>query len=88
LECADKEFYSGLKGIHVNLTKLLEGKGLRPIPTDGSFDPALHEALCTCEGEENGKILEVYQKGYFLGSRVLRHAKVLVSKKNNNKEGE
>jgi len=88
LECADKEFYGGLKGIHINLMKMLEAKGLRPINTEGKFDPNLHEALCTCEGEDNGKIMEVYQKGYYLGPRVLRHAKVLVSKNNNNKEGE
>ena len=87
LECVDKEFYGGLKGIHINLMKLLEAKGLRPINTEGKFDPNLHEALCTCEGEENGKIMEVYQRGYYLGPRVLRHAKVLVSKKDI-KEGE
>jgi molecular chaperone GrpE len=39
------------------------------------FDPALHEALCVGEGEE-GKVLEVYQKGYCLGPRVVRYAKV------------
>ena len=88
MECADKDFHGGLKGIHINLMKVLEAKGLKVIPTETKFDPSIHEALCMCEGEENGKILEVYQKGYYLGPRVLRHAKVLVSKIKDNKEGE
>jgi molecular chaperone GrpE len=65
--------------IIVNLTSLLRSYGLREIPTDVPFDPNLHEGLCAEKGEE-GKILEVFQKGYFLGSNVLRHAKVKVGK--------
>ncbi len=86
-ECADSEFVAGLQGIHENLMKLLEDKGLRPICTDGDFEPQLHEALCSCPGEQDGKIMEVYQRGYYLGPRVLRHAKVLVCR-NEKKEGE
>jgi molecular chaperone GrpE len=88
MECVDAEFHGGVKGIHINLMKILEAKGLKVIPTENKFDPAIHEALCMCEGEENGKILEVYQKGYYLGQRVLRHSKVLVSKIKDIKEGE
>lgn len=88
MECADKEFHGGVKGIYINLMKILEAKGLKVISTENKFDPSIHEALCTCEGEENGKILEVYQKGYYLGPRVLRHSKVLVGKIKDIKEGE
>jgi molecular chaperone GrpE len=55
---------------------LLQSKGLVETPCE-TFDPALHEALCVGEGEE-GKVLEVYQKGYRLGPRVVRYAKVKV----------
>ena len=78
-EDAKGPFAEGVRGIHVNLKKLLESKGLREIPSDGIFDPRLHDCLLTCEGEEDGRIAEVYQKGYYLGPRVLRCAKVKVT---------
>jgi molecular chaperone GrpE len=68
-----------IKKAVTDLSSDLRSYGLREIPTDGRFDPNLHEALCTGDGEE-GEILEVFQKGYFLGSNVLRHAKVKVGK--------
>jgi molecular chaperone GrpE len=55
------------------------------MPEGSAFDPDLHEALATCEGED-GKVLETYQKGYLIGTRVIRHAKVCVGK--TNKEAE
>jgi molecular chaperone GrpE len=74
------EFRKGVNQIHLNLGALLRSYGLREIPTNDKFDPSLHEALCIGEGEE-GKVLEVYQKGYCLGPRVLRHSKVKVGMK-------
>jgi molecular chaperone GrpE len=74
----------GVRQIHSNIKSLLKGYGLREAPADGHFNPDLHEALCVGEGEE-GKILEVYQKGYFLGDKVIRYTKVMVGKQ---KEGE
>ena len=69
----------GICQIQSNLLALLRSYGLREMPSEGGFDPTLHEALCTTEGEE-GKICEVLQKGYLLGPRVIRHAKVKVGK--------
>lgn len=43
------------------------------------FDPALHEAVDTREGDDN-KILEVARKGYMLNGKVLRPAQVVVGK--------
>jgi molecular chaperone GrpE len=71
------ELRKGVNQIHLNLGALLKSYGLREIPANDKFDPSLHEALSIGEGEE-GKILEVYQKGYCLGPRVLRHSKVKV----------
>jgi molecular chaperone GrpE len=75
-----EEFRRGVNQIHLNLEALLKSYGLREIPANDKFDPSLHEALSIGEGEE-GKILEVYQKGYCLGPRVLRHSKVKVGVK-------
>ena len=44
------------------------------------FDPYKHEAIRYEEGEE-GKIIEVIQKGYLMRGKVLRYAKVIVGKK-------
>ena len=81
-----EEFRRGVESIHANLRSLLQSKGLVETPCD-SFDPALHEALCVGEGEE-GKVLEVYQKGYCLGPRVVRYAKVKVGSGNNRGESD
>ncbi len=79
-----EEFRKGVESISANLRSMLQSKGLVESPCE-DFDPSLHEALCVGEGEE-GKVLEVYQKGYCLGPRVIRYAKVKVGK--NDKRGE
>ncbi len=72
---------TGVRAVRGNLMKVLEAQGLREIPTDGKFDPNLHEALMVSEGEEDDKVAEVYQKGYMMNGKVLRYAKVRVTKK-------
>lgn len=88
LEHADGEndFVIGVRGIRQNLMKALESKGLAEIPTDGKFDPNCHEALCVVDGDEDGDIAEVFQKGYRLGNKVLRYSKVKVIKKKQEEE--
>jgi len=50
------------------------------IETDGKFDPYIHEALLSQPSEaEEGSVLDVVQKGYKLGDRVLRPARVVVA---------
>ena len=71
----------GIRGVRSNLMKVLEANGLQEIPSEGKFDPNLHEALCTVDGEEDDMIAEVFQKGYTLNGRVLRYSKVKVTKK-------
>jgi molecular chaperone GrpE len=82
----DSDLAIGVNGIKQNLMKLLASKGLTEIPTEGRFDPNIHEALCAEPGEEDGKITEVFLKGYRIGDRVLRYAKVKVTRKT--EEGE
>ena len=50
------------------------------VETGGQFDPHVHEALVSQPSEqEDGSVIEVLQKGYRLGDRVLRPARVVVS---------
>jgi len=73
----------GIQMVRRQLMQILEREGLREIDTKGRFDPFLHEAVLSEEKEdaEDGMILEVYQKGYVLGKKAIRPAKVKVAKK-------
>ena len=84
----ETEFVKGIRGVRANLMKVLESSGLKEIPADGKFDPEYHEALCTVDGDEDGLIAEVFQKGYTLNGKVLRYSKVKVTKKKAETEGE
>ena len=81
----EEELRKGVAQIRGNLMALLRSYGLREMPEMSVFDPDLHEALAVCEGEE-GKVYETYQKGYLMGNRVIRHAKVRVGKSNKETE--
>ncbi|HUK93348.1 MAG TPA: nucleotide exchange factor GrpE [Methanomicrobiales archaeon] len=63
------------------LHKILENHGLRSIESLGRrFDPNVHEAVAKEESEEDeGTILEEYQKGYLLRSKVIRPSKVKIA---------
>lgn len=66
--------------INNQLLGILKSHGLKEIdPVGEMFDPRLHEAIGVKEVEKESddhKVLEVFQKGYLLGDRVLRPAKV------------
>ena len=71
----------GVKLVQKSLRKTLEKEGLAEIETDGAFDPHVHEAMLTRPGEgaEPGSVVEVVQRGYRVGDRVVRPAKVIVA---------
>jgi molecular chaperone GrpE len=70
----------GVRLVHRALADLLTKEGLAEIETDGKFDPHVHEALLTQPSEaEEGSVIEVVQKGYKLGDKVLRPARVVVA---------
>ena len=63
-----------------SLGDILRKEGLEEIPIEGKFDPHVHEALLSQPAEaEEGSILEVIQKGYRLGDRVIRPARVVIA---------
>jgi molecular chaperone GrpE len=71
----------GVRLVHRSLAALLERHGITAIETDGMFDPHVHEALLSQPSEEaeSGAVLDVVQKGYKLGDRVVRPARVIVA---------
>jgi len=71
----------GVRLVHRSLLDALQKQGLELIETDGPFDPHVHEALLAqpAEDAEPGSVLQVLQKGYRLGDRVLRPARVVVA---------
>lgn len=79
----DESTLSGIAIIDRQLNELLKGFGVEKIESIGSdFDPNLHNAVMEEEvtEEQKGKVVQVYQQGYKLGDRILRHAVVIVGK--------
>src|SRR5881398_2443771 len=70
----------GVRLVHRALADLLRKEGLAEIQTDGKFDPHVHEALLSQPSDaDEGSVIEVVQKGYRLGDKVLRPARVVVA---------
>lgn len=85
LEAAERheeaQLVEGVKLVEQALRRALTKEGLAEIETDGAFDPHVHEALLTKPGNgaDSGTVLEVVQRGYRVGERVVRPAKVIVA---------
>jgi len=71
----------GVRLVHRSLEQLLEREGVELIDTSGPFDPHVHEAMLAqpSEDAESGTVIDVMQKGYKLGNRVVRPARVIVA---------
>lgn len=72
----------GIELTYRKLTNFLENEGLTIIPVDGEFDSTLHEAISHEDSPEHtsGQIIGMVQKGYRLGERVVRPARVRVAR--------
>jgi molecular chaperone GrpE len=85
LEAAERheeaQLVEGVKLVEKSLRAALAKEGLTEIDTDGPFDPHVHEALLTqsSDGAEPGSVLEVVRRGYRVGDRVVRPARVIVA---------
>ncbi len=79
----DKELFKGVELIDNKLRETLKSKGLEEIEVkqgDG-FDPEVHDAITQVPAPDKkmkGKVLDVVEKGYRLGDRIIRHPKVVV----------
>src|SRR4051812_9646868 len=70
----------GVRLVHRALADALAKEGLSEIETEGAFDPHTQEALLSQPSEaDEGTVIQVLQKGYKLGDRVVRPARVVIS---------
>lgn len=74
----------GIRMVHGRMLGVLTAQGLQQIECDGPFDPHQHEAMMLqpTPGMPDGTIVQVLQKGWRIGERVVRHAKVIVAGSN------
>jgi molecular chaperone GrpE len=84
LEAAERheeaQLEEGVALVHRQLAAILAKEGLAEIDAEGAFDPNVHEALLSQPSDApEGSVIEVIQKGYTLGDRVLRPARVVVA---------
>jgi molecular chaperone GrpE len=74
----------GLSSVRENFLKTVAGFGVEQVSGKGeTFDPMVHEALGVQSGDEDDKILEVFQTGFVLKGKLIRPARVIVSKTSN-----
>ena len=85
LEAAERHeeaaLVDGVRLVERSLRAVLDREGVVEISADGPFDPHVHEAMLTQPGEgaEQGTVLEVLQRGYRVGDKVVRPARVIVA---------
>lgn len=76
----------GIKRTAAAFENALAAAGLEPLDAVGQpFDPELHEAVETAEveAEDEGKVIAQHTRGYRIGERLLRPARVKVGRYSN-----
>ena len=74
----------GLQNVQGALLRTFEKLGVSTVGQEGeTFDPRDHEALQVVPGERDDVIVQVYQLGFRLGDRLVRPARVVVSRASN-----
>jgi molecular chaperone GrpE len=81
----DKEMFKGVELIRVKLRETLKSKGLEEVEVaqGDTFDAEVHEAITQIPAPDKklkGKIVDVVERGFKLGERIIRHPKVVVGK--------
>ena len=80
----DEKVAEGVKMIYRQITEMLTSFGVTEIPALGEqFDPNLHNAIMQVKVKDADKVnmvVEVFQKGYRMGDRIIRHSVVKVAK--------
>ncbi|MEK9130730.1 MAG: nucleotide exchange factor GrpE [Patescibacteria group bacterium] len=76
-----QNWLNGVRQTQAQLERVLQQMGLQLVPTNGVFDPTMHEAIGqrSEDGKEDGAILEVVTSGWKLGEKVIRPAKVIIN---------
>jgi len=81
----DKEMFKGVQLINGKLNEALKSKGLQNVEVNAgdTFDAEVHEAITQIPAPNKkmkGKVIDVIEKGFKLGDRIIRHPKVVVGK--------
>ena len=81
----DKELVKGVGLIQNKLKETLKSKGLQEITIKqgDTFDAEVHDAITQIPAPSKklkGKIIDVVEKGFSLGDKIIRHPKVVVGK--------
>ncbi len=83
VETADAEYKKGVEMTMTQLTESLKGLNVTVIEASAgtTFDPNFHNAVMHVEDESMGEnvIAEVFQQGFQIGDKVIRHAMVKVA---------
>ena len=84
LKSDDTGLRAGLEQIHKLYLSVLARNGVKPMNAEGcAFDPTLHEAVAHIPSDTaEGTIVDEPILGYMMHDKVLRHAKVAVSRGN------
>ena len=78
-----ESFLEGVRGTASGFENALNAAGVEPVDSVGAkFDPEMHDAVDTIEVEpdHDGKVLAEYSRGYRIGDRLLRPARVQVGR--------
>lgn len=81
-ECNADDMRKGVELVNRQMLTALSRLGVEEMGAEGEpFDPALHNAVSHVEEEGRGEnvVAKVFQKGYKIGDRVIRHAMVQVA---------
>ena len=81
-ETQDVKYKEGVELVLKQFQNVLTSMGVQKIETVGTiFDPEIHEAVSSIQDEKLGEkeIAQEYRKGYKIGTRVIRHAMVVVA---------
>ena len=79
----NSELFKGVELINGKFVSILNQQGLEVIEVEhgGDFDAEIHDAVTQIPAPSEdlkGKIIDVIEKGYRLGDRIIRHPKVVV----------
>ncbi|NNK10155.1 MAG: nucleotide exchange factor GrpE, partial [Flavobacteriaceae bacterium] len=80
---SEKELFKGVELIYNKFKDTLKAKGLGEVQAKegDAFDAEIHDAITQIPAPNKklkGKIIDVVEKGYSLGDKIIRHPKVVV----------
>lgn len=78
----EMKIHKSYQGVYKDLVERLKAMGVSAMRAEGQqFDPTLHEAMMQQPTDQypEGTVMEEFERGYLMGDRVLRHARVKVA---------